>query len=872
MSTLTITTDSPLADGYVGSIYFLYLDANGPGATPPFSWNVIIAGLPPGLALDPSGYIYGTPTTVGSYTFTVEVFDLVLNNAQKEFTLTVQGPSSPTITTTSLPAGAIGSLYSQTLQATDGVIPYTNWAITAGTLPTGLSLNASTGEISGTPTTPGTYSFTVEVTDSAAQTDVQGLSILIPAVNPSITTTSVPNGIAGTAYAQSLSATGGTPGYTWSLDSGTLPPGIFLSTVSNNGVLSGTPTTPGTYSFVIRVTDSLTGTDTETYTITITSPTLPIITTSSLPNGLVSTAYSQTVSGAGGALPYLWSIDAGSLPAGLTLNTSTGVISGTPTTLGTSNFTIKLTDGNAQTTTKVFSVTISLIASPTITTTSLPSVILGTAYAEFVQGTGGTLPYVWSLTAGALPTGLSLNPSTGAITGTPTVAGTFGFTVQVTDFASQTDTQVLQIIVAPNAAFPLITTTSLTNGNVSIVYSTSLVVVGGTAAYTWSISSGALPPGVTLNPSNGFISGIPSVAGTYTFTVQVTDANSNSDSQVLNLVISATGAGSTCCFCVFAGEQVNFNHNAGSAGVLTATGGTIISNTKWQAPTIAGDYVVTLNVTGPIGTQLITNYVKVIEPLKLSNTSNSLNDLLPGQSFQLLTNYPESQVTWSTTYGDIPIVTSTGLIIIPTNPADNCFGGLEATILGVLTDTTGCGLTSSVEVSVTVNPVFPTENFCGPPITKWKRNSNRFKTIIKEFEGGCDETHIKSKKPRVTWEIRYSGLTRFFGNDCQPPNVVGCPPQLATANRLDDFYDLVFGQFKKFTLVDRDTGEVWYNVRFSSDMESDHSHRTNSNSRIFSLVWNPCCSNKNTFQGGQCSSHGIRNYRSSITTTTTTCR
>ncbi|MDI6793281.1 MAG: putative Ig domain-containing protein, partial [bacterium] len=258
------------------------------------------------------------------------------------------------IATTSLPGGVQNTDYSETLSATGGVIPYT-WSIASGSLPTGLSLSTD-GMISGTPTDTGTFDFTVQAQDSytPSQSDTQSLSITI---NPQleITTTLLLNGVQDTAYSQALLATGGALPYTWSLTAGSLPTGLSLST---GGLISGTPTDTGTFDFTIRITDSSSQSDTQILSIIINPPLE--ITTTSLPDAQLGTAYSQTLSVASGTAPYIWSISSGDLPAGLSLNSATGEISGTPATAGTSNFTVQAQDsGNpAQTDTQELSLTV----------------------------------------------------------------------------------------------------------------------------------------------------------------------------------------------------------------------------------------------------------------------------------------------------------------------------------------------------------------------------------------------------------------------------------------------------------------------------------------------------------------------------------
>lgn len=184
----------------------------------------------------------------------------------------------------------------------------------------------------------------------------------------------------------------------------------------------------------------------------------------------------------------------------------------------------------------------------TITTQVLPGGNVGTAYNQTLAATGGIAGYVWSLNAGSnpLPTGLSLNPS-GVILGTPTTAGTTTIAVLVTDSIGGTATRDLSLTISPAGVVPLSITTAslLPGGTVGSVYSTTLAATGGTGTRMWSLLSGTLPTGLTLNPSTGEISGTPTAAGTSTVTIQVQDSGNpqQSDQRQFSLTINPVSGG-----------------------------------------------------------------------------------------------------------------------------------------------------------------------------------------------------------------------------------------------------------------------------------------------------------------------------------------
>ncbi len=500
---LSITTGS-LVSGIQNLAYGANLTANG-GATP-YVWSITAGSLSSGLSLNTStGAITGTPPATGTSNFTVQVTDAKSNTVSQALSLSINAPLG--VATVSVPSGTQGAAYSTNLTATGGQTPYT-WSISAGSLPSGLSLNASTGAIMGTPTTTGTSNFTVQVKDANSITATQAFSLNTNPPPPlAVTTTSLPSGTQNTAYNTTLAATGGLSSYTWSISAGSLPAGLSLN--ASTGAITGTTTAPGTSSFTVQVKDANSSTASEVLSI-VTDPPLAI-TTSSLPSGMQNAAYSATLGANGGQTPYMWSISAGSLPSGLSLSGSTGAINGTPTASGSSSFTLKVTDSSSPANSTTEALSIVIYPPLTITTSSLPGGTQNEAYSGTLAASGGTTPYAWSISAGSLPAGLSLNASTGTITGTPTAIGTTSFTAQVTDANSLTASQPLSIAVAPviTAVSPLFgspgTNVTISGSGFGSTQGASTVTFNGTMATTitsWSASSIVVPvpAGATSGP------------------------------------------------------------------------------------------------------------------------------------------------------------------------------------------------------------------------------------------------------------------------------------------------------------------------------------------------------------------------------------
>jgi uncharacterized repeat protein (TIGR03803 family) len=403
------------------------------------------------LIQDAAGNLYGTTQAGGAY------------GAGVVFEISVNPQNGVRITTSALPNGGVAAAYSTTLTATGGTLPY-SWTVTSGALPAGLSLSNG-GTISGTPTSAGQSNFTVQVTDSSAPVQKAAkpfsISIIATVLPLTITTASLPSGTVGSAYSSTLTAIGGTLPYSWTVTSGSLPAGLSLS---NGGTISGTPTSAGQSNFTVQVADSSLPVQkaTKPLSISISSSGASLkITTASLPNGIVGTAYSTTLTASGGTTPYSWTLVSGALPAGLSLSVG-GTISGTPTSAGPSNFTVQVTDSSnpVQQASKAFDP--SIFSKLAITGTINPNATDGVFYSSTDQASGGVPPYTWSVVAGALPPGLTLGAVTGTISGTPNQDGTYNFTLKVVDSGvpgqSATQADKITVSTSTNTAWTLQTT------------------------------------------------------------------------------------------------------------------------------------------------------------------------------------------------------------------------------------------------------------------------------------------------------------------------------------------------------------------------------------------------------------------------------
>lgn len=520
--TITVTPGT-LPNPTAGTAYAQTLSATG--GVGPYGFTVSAGALPAGLTLSSAGAVSGTPTEVGTFSFTVTATDANGQTGSTAYTLALAAP-----TLTLSPAGGTltatyGAAFTQVVTAGGSPGPYT-YSLT-GTLPAGMSFAGNT--LSGIPTVPGSYPVSITATDTgltgagAPFSVTQAYTIEVPAPTLTLTPATLPATTAGLAYSETLSASGGVAPYAYTVTAGTLPTGLSLSSA---GALAGTPTEAGTFNISLTATDTYGQAVTNTYALVVATPTLTLSPAAgALPNASAGVAYSQSLTVSGGIAPYTTTL-AGALPTGLSFDPAALRLSGTPTQSGTFTLTVTTTDsttGIPATASATYTLTV-LVPSLTLTPETLGGATAGVAYTQAFVASGGIAPYQYALSAGTLPTGLSLNATTGQLAGTPTQAGAFDVSITATDSTTGTAASFTRAYtLTVSAPTIVVDPETLPNALQSVPYDAALSARGGTAPYTFAVDAGALPAGITLTAA-GALSGTPTGTGTFNVTFRATDA------------------------------------------------------------------------------------------------------------------------------------------------------------------------------------------------------------------------------------------------------------------------------------------------------------------------------------------------------------
>ncbi|WP_168356317.1 putative Ig domain-containing protein [Lysobacter enzymogenes] len=718
--TITVSP-ATLADGNVAQAYSQTLSASGGTVGSGYRFSVPPGDLPPGLSLSTAGVLSGTPTAGGSFTFTVTATDNSTGSGPysgtRSYTVAI-GASTITLPATPLANATVASAYSGMLgAASGGTEPYT-YVRTGGALPPGIVLNGRA--LSGTPTAPGTYDFSVVATDdsggtgpysSAPQSYTLVVDDIVPVANPVSATVAYGSG----ANPVTLNITGG------------IPASVAIGSAPTHGtaIASGTSITyqptagySGPDSFSYTATNVAGTSAPALVTVNVTDPSISIATSGPL-TAQIGVAYSQTFTWSGGTAPYR-NYNANGLPPGVSV-TATGndslTVSGTPSGAGTFNVTVSARDsstGNGPFTVgQLFPLT---VGAPTLSMTpaagNLP-MNYGVASTINFAAAGGTPNYSFSLAAGSLPVGVSMS-SGGVLSGTPTVPGNYNITVRAIDSSTGTgapfriDQSYTIVVATPSIA---IDPPSLPNGTAAVAYSANLSATGGVAPYTFSILSGALPVGVTLN-SSGAVAGIPRSDGNFSLTVRATDANGQTASKVYTFAIAP--ATLTISPATLPGGVVGtaYSQSLSSSGGIApytyalASGSLPVGIALSSAgaisgtPTLAGNYGFAIRSTDDAGYNTTVNYsIAVADAVPVAVDDSASTQANQAVTVNVIAN--DTGIITSVAVASAPAhgtATPSGTTVVYT-PASNYFGSDSFTYTA-----TGPGGTSApATVTVTVN-------------------------------------------------------------------------------------------------------------------------------------------------------------------------
>lgn len=514
--------------------------------------------LPPGLFMDPqSGVLSGQPTAPGVYAGLKAVVTDQASHTASSGTFSITVFAALAATWNPATSYQTGDTVSATADATGGFGSY-SWSLD-GTLPTGVTLNPATGAISGQASTAGTYGpVKLTVTDGTRTAQTNAVTFTVADPPPlAILSPSVPTGQIGEAFPPTaFTATGGHPGYTFTVSgsSSSLPAGMSIDA---NGVLSGTPQNYYDETIKITVTDQANATAvTGPFRLHIFGP----LSISGIPQQFTARGdfYQATQPRAYGGTEegYTYDLASGILPDGLTLDTSTGFISGIPLELGSfDNLRVRVTDSaNNMAYSPAFSIVVQPGAEevPPVegyaADTAFPArAVVGVQTQFTIQAFGGHEgPYSYAANpAIPLPPGLSVDPNSGIVSGTPTTPGVYPISIVVTDI-SQGDNITGYGNVGNLVVYSFAVSGEPGFGRVGMPYNMPFTVTGGSGNVTFSLASGSLPDGLSLGSTTGAITGVPTEAGTWTISVLARDNVSGKTAESVQTSLQVAYAANAC--------------------------------------------------------------------------------------------------------------------------------------------------------------------------------------------------------------------------------------------------------------------------------------------------------------------------------------
>ncbi len=683
----------------------LPVDCRQAGGTGPYNWTVSSGTPPDGTSLTNGPFFgpglasmsfAGNLQNTGPYHFVVHVTDS--SSIQQSASYTVDGtvlPSLPTIICPAFFAARVGPGpyqvgYPYTLDCTaNGGTPPYQWSIGGGALPNGLSITPTNGGASATIAGPalvaGPYFYALQVTDSNSTSGSQVFAGTILPVdaplplnvlcNPYPTAILFEVGIPMPSITCTVS--GGQVPYHFALSGSPLPSGIMMNQVNAATlVFSGTPTTTAQLPFVLTVTDtSLPAAQLVTNSFgagSFVAPQLTLTCTSNTGPDQVGHTYTTTCLPSGGVNPITTSLS-GSLPAGLTLSSHT--IAGTPTVPGPYSYTITTTDSlpayasGPVSVSKTFSGT---IAPGTIPTT-LSVNCVGSPLGEFTVGvpaspesctvSGGTPPYIWSISSGALPAGITITGTTAntiSFGGTPLVSGLFPVFLLVTDSTIAvplTATGAISYSVADKLT--LSCTSNAGPAVVGVSYSVTCQAKGGHNPYSISVSPRALPGGLTSTVTGAvindsiIISGTPTSPGPYNYTITLTDASPPAPLTATQSFTGIIAGSATCNYALNPGGQA-FPAQGGAGTVnITTTPGCLWAVTNIPAGITltspasgTGNGTVSFQVTANNGNDLVSAFTVAGQTFTIEQQAASIT----GLNFVGTMPHIAAQENWTTAF------------------------------------------------------------------------------------------------------------------------------------------------------------------------------------------------------------------------------